>query len=271
MTAIGGYRLVVFDCDGTLVDSQHNIVAGMIAAWRRHGLPEPTPEQIRRQVGLTLEIGIARVLDSDDPVMIANLAEAYREIVRALRSRAELHEPLFDGIRELIDALNAPEIFLGVATGKNLVGLEHTLRELGLRERFHTLQTPDHCRSKPDPQMVLRAMAETAVEPAETVVIGDTTLRHRNGPFRRGDRDRGRLGLPCGRGIARRGCRRRAAAPVRIDPSFAIALRQPVKSASETAEWVYADQAPPDRSGYRGGGWRGSHVRHPPVGRFQQL
>jgi len=66
MTDIGGYRLVVFDCDGTLVDSQHNIVAGMLAAWRRHGLPEPTPEQIRRQVGLTLEIGIARVLESDD-------------------------------------------------------------------------------------------------------------------------------------------------------------------------------------------------------------
>jgi phosphoglycolate phosphatase len=173
---LGRYRLVVFDCDGTLVDSQHNIVAGMTAAWRRHGLPEPSPEQIRRQVGLTLEIGVARVLESDDPVMIANLANAYREIVRDLRSRAELHEPLFDGIRDLIDALNAPEIFLGVATGKNLVGLKHTLDELGLRDRFHTLQTPDHCRSKPDPHMVLRAMAETAVDPDETVVIGDTTF-----------------------------------------------------------------------------------------------
>lgn len=176
MTDIGGYRLVVFDCDGTLVDSQHNIVAGMMAAWRRHGLPEPTPEQIRRQVGLTLEIGVARVLESDDPVLIHNLANAYREIVRELRSRAELHEPLFDGIRELIESLTDPEIFLGVATGKNLVGLEHTLRELGLRERFHTLQTPDHCRSKPDPQMVLRAMAETAMEPTQTAVIGDTTF-----------------------------------------------------------------------------------------------
>jgi phosphoglycolate phosphatase len=173
---LGRYRLVVFDCDGTLVDSQHNIVAGMIAAWRRYGLPEPTPEQIRRQVGLTLEIGVARVLESDDPVMIQNLANAYREIVRDLRSRAELHEPLFEGIRDLIDALKGPEIFLGVATGKNLVGLEHTLQELGLRDRFHTLQTPDHCRSKPDPEMVLRAMAETAMQPDETVVIGDTTF-----------------------------------------------------------------------------------------------
>src|ERR1044071_8248355 len=104
------YRPIVFDCDGSLVGRQHNIVAGMMSAWRRHGLPEPTPEQIRRQVGLTLEIGIARVLESDDPVMIANLANAYLEIVRGLRSRAELHEPLFDGIRELIESLHAPEI-----------------------------------------------------------------------------------------------------------------------------------------------------------------
>jgi phosphoglycolate phosphatase len=176
MIDIGRYRLVVFDCDGTLVDSQHNIIAGMIEAWRRYGLAEPTPELIRKQVGLTLEVAVARMLASDDPVMIANLANAYREIVRELRSRAALREPLFDGIRELIDSLQAPEIFLGVATGKNLVGLEHTLRELGLRDRFHTLQTPDHCRSKPDPQMVLRAMAETAVDPDATVVIGDTTF-----------------------------------------------------------------------------------------------
>ena len=176
MTDIGRYRLVVFDCDGTMVDSQHNIVAGMIEAWRRHGLGAPTPEIIRRQVGLTLEIAIERILDRSDPETVSGLARAYREIVHELRSRAELNEPLFDGIRELILALEAPEIFLGVATGKNLVGLEHTLRGLGLRERFHTLQTPDHCRSKPDPEMVLRAMAETAVDPNETVVIGDTSF-----------------------------------------------------------------------------------------------
>jgi phosphoglycolate phosphatase len=176
VTDIGRFRLVVFDCDGTLVDSQHNIIAAMTATWRRYGLPAPSPEQIRRQVGLTLELIVARVLESDDPVMIGKLANTYREIVRDLRSRAELHEPLFEGIRALIDALNAPEIFLGVATGKKLVGLEHTLRTAGLRERFHTLQTPDHCRSKPDPEMVLRAMAATANEPESTVVVGDTSF-----------------------------------------------------------------------------------------------
>lgn len=173
---IGHYRLVVFDCDGTMVDSQHNIVAAMAGAWERHGLPAPTPETVRRTVGLTLEIAVERMLDEPTPETVAALAEAYREIVRDLRSKASLHEPLFDGVRELIEALEAPEIFLGVATGKNLVGLEHTLQALGLRDRFHTLQTSDRRRSKPHPDMVLQAMAETAIEAEATVVIGDTSF-----------------------------------------------------------------------------------------------
>lgn len=173
---IGRYRLVIFDCDGTLVDSQHNIVAAMTAAWQRHGLEPPTPEAVRRHVGLTLEVAFERMLEAPTPETVAALGQAYREIVRDLRGQAALHEPLYDGIRELIEALEAPEIFLGIATGKNRVGLEHTLHALGLRERFHTLQTSDRCRSKPDPEMVLQAMAETAIGPEATVVIGDTSF-----------------------------------------------------------------------------------------------
>jgi phosphoglycolate phosphatase len=173
---LGRYRLVVFDCDGTLVDSQHNIIAAMTEAWRRHGLADPTPERIRRQVGLTLEIAIERMLGGGDPVFVAALADTYREIVHGLRARQDLDEPMFEGMRALILALEAPEIFLGVATGKNLVGLEHTLQGLGLRERFHTLQTADRCRSKPDPEMVIRAMDETACAPDSTAVIGDTSF-----------------------------------------------------------------------------------------------
>ena len=170
-------KLVIFDCDGTLVDSQHNIVAGITNAWRQNGLADPAPDLIRRQVGLSLEVAIARMLGrDDDPVLVAELAAAYRAIVQELRSRDDLAEPMFDGMRELIDSLVAPEIFLGVATGKNYRGLEHTLHALGLRERFHTLQTGDRCRSKPDPDMVLKAMAETANQPESTVMIGDTTF-----------------------------------------------------------------------------------------------
>jgi phosphoglycolate phosphatase len=173
------HRLFVFDCDGTLVDSQHNIVAAMAAAWARHDLPAPAATDVRRIVGLTLEIAIARLLPAADDMTHRALAAAYREIVHDLRAgnaQGVTDEPLFRGIRELIEALAAPEIFLGVATGKNLRGLEHTLSVHGLRERFHTLQTADLCRSKPDPEMVLRAMAETGIEAGSTVVIGDTSF-----------------------------------------------------------------------------------------------
>jgi phosphoglycolate phosphatase len=173
------HRLFVFDCDGTLVDSQHNIVAAMAAAWARHDLPAPAASDVRRLVGLTLEIAIARLLPEADDEKHRALAAAYREIVHDLRmgnAQGVAEEPLFPGIRELIESLAAPEIFLGIATGKNLRGLEHTLSVHGLRGRFHTLQTADICRSKPDTEMVLRAMAETGVEAASTVVIGDTSF-----------------------------------------------------------------------------------------------
>jgi phosphoglycolate phosphatase len=179
MPANTTHRLFVFDCDGTLVDSQHNIVSAMAAAWARHDLPAPLATDVRRIVGLTLEVAIARLLPAAEDVTHRALAAAYREIVHDLRvgnAQGTAEEPLFPGIRELIETLAVPEIFLGVATGKNLRGLEHTLHVHGLRERFHTLQTADLCRSKPDPEMVLRAMAETATEAASTVVIGDTSF-----------------------------------------------------------------------------------------------
>src|SRR5262245_35656172 len=174
------HRLFVFDCDGTLVDSQHNIIAAMGAAWQRYDLPAPDARDVRRVVGLTLEVAIARMLPQAQEKMHHDLAAAYREIVHALRAEEDPNaapgEPLFPGIRELVESLEAPEVFLGVATGKNLRGLEHTLRGHGLRQRFHTLQTADLCRSKPDPEMVERAMAETAMAARSTVVIGDTSF-----------------------------------------------------------------------------------------------
>lgn len=174
------HRLFVFDCDGTLVDSQHNIIAAMGAAWARRDLPPPAAQEVRRIVGLTLEVAIARLLPDAPDAVHRDLAAIYREVVHDLRANeapdAPSAEPLFPGIRELIETLAAPEVFLGVATGKNLRGVEHTLQTHGLRDRFHTLQAADICRGKPDPDMVLKAMAETATGRDATVVIGDTSF-----------------------------------------------------------------------------------------------
>lgn len=170
------YRLVIFDCDGTLVDSQHTIIAAMREAFAVHGRAAPEPEDIRRQVGLTLEIVVARLAPDIGPDLAHEIAEIYRGIVRGLRSQGHVSEPLFDGIRELIRSLDDPAVFLGIATGKNSVGLEHTLQSHDLRMHFHTLQTADRAISKPHPDMVLKAMAECACAPGETLVIGDTTF-----------------------------------------------------------------------------------------------
>lgn len=176
MLALAPYRLVIFDCDGTLVDSQANIVTAMRLAFKAHGRAAPEAADIRRQVGLTLEILVARLVPGLDAVAVREIAETYRGIIRAQRSDGSLSEPLFDGIRDLILGLDHPELFLGIATGKNMVGLEHTLAHHGIRRRFHTLQTADRAISKPHPDMVLKAMAECACDPHETVVIGDTSF-----------------------------------------------------------------------------------------------
>lgn len=167
-------RLVVFDCDGTLVDSQHAIVAAMRIAFDEMGLDEPEASSVRHVVGLTLEDAIARLLPRALPELHRQTAAAYRRAFQALRSRPDHQEPLFDGIRAVIDALAGDGVLLGVATGKSRRGLIATLDRHGLGGRFVTLQTVDDNPGKPAPSMLLRAMAEAGVGPGETVMVGDT-------------------------------------------------------------------------------------------------
>jgi phosphoglycolate phosphatase len=170
------FKLIMFDCDGTLVDSQHTIVAAMASAWRSLELREPEPAAVRRVVGLTLETAIAALQPDADEQMLAKLAAAFRREAVAARQRDSFHEPLFPGILEAIDAIDGPDVVFGIATGKNLRGLRHTLEAHGLMERFVTLQTADRAPSKPHPAMLHQAMAEIGVDRASTVLIGDTSF-----------------------------------------------------------------------------------------------
>lgn len=167
-------RLVVFDCDGTLVDSQHAIVAAMRIAFEEMGLDEPDPSSVRHVVGLTLEDAIARLLPRALPELHRQTAAAYRRAFQTLRTRPDHHEPLFDGIRAVIDTLAGDGMLLGVATGKSRRGLIATLDRHGLGGRFITLQTVDDNPGKPAPDMLLRAMSDAGVQPGETVMVGDT-------------------------------------------------------------------------------------------------
>ncbi|HEV7371894.1 HAD-IA family hydrolase [Arenibaculum sp.] len=174
-SAPGRLRLAIFDCDGTLVDSQHAIVSAMASAWRSCGLPEPEPHAVRRIVGLSVLDAVARLLPEGPPDLHLTLAERYKTAFRDSRLRGELEEPLFPGIAAAIEDLDAEGVLLGIATGKSRRGLLSTLERHGLRSRFVTLQTADDCAGKPDPDMVLRAMSETGAGAGDTVVIGDTT------------------------------------------------------------------------------------------------
>ena len=169
-----GFRLIVFDVDGTLVDSQHAIMSVTAAAFAAEGLPAPDLPAVRRQVGLGIEETMARLLPEAEEVLHRRLSQGFREAAHALRSTAGSAEPLYPGIREALDGLRHPEVFLAIATGKARRGLDFTLSSHGLTALFHSLQTSDRNPSKPDPAMLLNAMAEVGVEPAETVFIGDS-------------------------------------------------------------------------------------------------
>jgi phosphoglycolate phosphatase len=171
----GELRLAVFDCDGTLVDSQNAIVAAMGYACERCGVPVPAAEAVRRVVGLPLREAIARVTPDSDGAEHDRLTEHFRVAFTDIRRSGADFEPLYPGAREAIEALAGAGFLLGIATGKSRRGLVATLERHGLSGSFVTLKTVDDGPGKPRPDILLAAMAESGVRPDRTVMIGDTS------------------------------------------------------------------------------------------------
>ena len=169
-------RLVVFDCDGTLVDGQAAICDTMDEAFAAAKLGAPDRNEVRRMVGLSLPQAL-RILApdaSEDAHAIA--LEAYKAGYRERRVTGILEEPLYDGMAALIDRLDAAGWLLGVATGKSDRGLHACLDMHGIKHRFVTLQTADRHPSKPHPAMLEEALAEAGVAAADAVMVGDTSF-----------------------------------------------------------------------------------------------
>ncbi len=168
--------LVLFDCDGTIVDSQATIVRAMSEAFMAIERPAPNRHDILRIVGLSLPQAVA-VLAPDLPDGHRTmLADQYRRAAQQIRLETA-EDPLYEGADEAIRRLGRVDgLALGVATGKSMRGVRRLLSHYRWEDHFSTLQTADDNPSKPHPAMIERAIAETGSEAACTVMIGDTTF-----------------------------------------------------------------------------------------------
>ena len=169
-------RLAIFDCDGTLVDSDATIYAALKASMEQNGFAVPPPGLSRRVVGLSLAEAMAALLPDATRETHLRLAEDYKRAFMSLRAAGQVEEPLFDGILELLDALEADGWLLAVVTGKSDRGLRHCLDQHGLHARFVSLQTADRHPSKPHPSMAEQAIADAGAAPQSTIVVGDTSF-----------------------------------------------------------------------------------------------
>ena len=170
-------QLILFDCDGTLVDSQLVIHAAMSAAFDGVGLAAPSRERALSIVGLSLMEAVATLLPDAGGRTVQTVADGYKQAAVALRDDPAFAEPFFPGARETLHALaGRNDVLLGMATGKSRRGVDRLIAKEGLEGVFAVIETADSAPSKPHPAMILQAMAAAGVDKTNTTMIGDTTF-----------------------------------------------------------------------------------------------
>ncbi|MCJ9429265.1 HAD-IA family hydrolase [Kordiimonas marina] len=172
----GFTKLVIFDCDGTLVDSQHMIVGSMQETFEEMGLAPVSDADVRSIIGLSPVQAIAALVPDEDPAFHDAVAEKFKSVFYRRRVAMQAGpDPLFDGTLEVLEALNDAGYMLGVATGNSVRGLNRVLDEHKLGHLFVTLQTADHHPSKPHPSMIQTAILEAGAHADSAIMIGDTS------------------------------------------------------------------------------------------------
>lgn len=169
-------RLVLLDVDGTLVDSLYNICTAMDLACSWLGLEPPPHAHVRRGVGLSLIESVTQAMPDQPPDVLTRLAQAYKDAFSAQRQRPDHQENLFPGTREALDSVEAQGWLMGLATGKSRRGVDAFLERQNLQGRFVTIHSGDDGPGKPNPAMVMQALANTGCDPHHTVMVGDTTF-----------------------------------------------------------------------------------------------
>ncbi|MCD6733275.1 MAG: HAD-IA family hydrolase [Burkholderiaceae bacterium] len=165
------FRLVVFDWDGTLIDSTAAIVHAIRASAADLGLPVPTREQASHVIGL----GLFEAIRAAVPTIDRDRMPAYIERYRHYYLRRDPDLAPFDGVPQLLSELADSGAWLAVATGKSRVGLNRALDQMGWTARFLTTRCADEGAPKPDPWMLRDIGDELGIDPSAMVMVGDTT------------------------------------------------------------------------------------------------
>jgi phosphoglycolate phosphatase len=162
-------RLIVFDWDGTLMDSEAQIVSCLRAAVTELSLEPLDDETLRNVIGLGLQEAVDALFPGGDESFSRAFVSHYRKYWFASGGSR-----LFAGVPEMLDKFRRRQLLLGVATGKSRRGLDRVLGETGLTTCFHATRCADEAPSKPHPQMLLDLMDLLGVAPAQTIMVGDT-------------------------------------------------------------------------------------------------
>ena len=169
-------KLIIFDCDGTLVDSQHNIVRSMQFAFEREELPWPGREATLSIVGLSLPQVMQVLFPEGDAEQHERLTEGYKNAFQYLRATGPTRSRcMTDAVRFWIRYHAMDDVIMAIATGKSQRGVRAMIEREGLHGYFGSIQTADDAPSKPHPAMIHQAISETGAELGNTVMIGDTS------------------------------------------------------------------------------------------------
>lgn len=171
MTGTRKFELLVFDWDGTLMNSEAHIVSCIEAALQDAGVPAVERNNIRNIIGLGLQEAIKTLVPHAGERLRAAITQHYRAHFMSSEREAPV---LFEGVQEMLHQLHRQGYMLAVATGKGRQGLNHVLEQSGLKDLFHITRTVDEARSKPHPQMLHDIMAALGAVPCDTLMIGDT-------------------------------------------------------------------------------------------------
>jgi len=162
-------HLILFDCDGTLLDSHRHIIAVTQEAFAQCGMPYPVSAEVGRVIGLSLNAAVARLLPDANDAERRQVADTYRSLYRGLPVACGLHQ----GVRSTLKGLRRRGYRLGIVTGKSSAGLQRALVTHKLHDFFLVWRTADQCPSKPHPAMVQECMEEMGVDGRQTTVVGD--------------------------------------------------------------------------------------------------